>query len=511
MSGDVGCAAAGLLWCLQTGADAFSRSRDGTTVELRDYWTTIRQRWRLVVAVLAVSVGFAALLTWQATPQYSSSARLFVATSDADPSQAYQGGLFATQRVASYADIVTKSRKLADQVVEDLGGNVDPGLVKRAISAEVVPDTVNLQVTAVDSDPVRARDIAQAYAEALSDLVAQLETPEGKTAPLIRAEIVDNAQVSTSAVSPKPTRNIGLGFVLGLIVGVALAVVRELLDNSLTTSEDVAEVTPAPIIGRITSDPGAVRQPVGIALANTTSWAESFRVLRTNMQYIEVDHDQKVFVVTSSVPEEGKSTTAVNLGVTLALTNQRIALVECDLRRPLIAKRLGLDGAVGTTSVLIGKVSLREAMQTYGDTGLQVLACGPIPPNPSELLQSKAMETLLAQLRAEFDVVLFDAPPLLPVTDAAILSAQADGALVVVRHGKTTRDQLAHAIERLEAVDARALGIVINMVPARRRGGEVYSYTYQYDYASRPADRDETPLDEQQDDQRDKGGISLRG
>ena len=213
------------------------------------------------------------------------------------------------------------------------------------------------------------------------------------------------------------------------------------------------------------------------------------------MQYIEVDNDQKVFVVTSALPEEGKSTTAVNLGVTLALTNQRVALVECDLRRPLIAKRLGLDGAVGTTSVLIGKVSLREAMQSYGDTGLQVLACGPIPPNPSELLQSKAMETMLAQLRAEFDVVLLDAPPLLPVTDAALLAAQTDGALVVVRYAKTTRDQLTHAVERLAAVDAKPLGVVLNMVPAKRRGGDAYTYTYQYDYTSRPSTRDEAPLD----------------
>jgi len=211
-------------------------------------------------------------------------------------------------------------------------------------------------------------------------------------------------------------------------------------------------------------------------------------VLRTNMQYIEVDHDQKVFVVTSSLPEEGKSTTAVNLAVTLALTNQRVALIECDLRRPLIAKRLGLDGAVGTTSVLIGRVTLHEAMQRYGDTGLDVLACGPIPPNPSELLQSKAMETLLAQLRAEYDIVLLDAPPLLPVTDAALLAAQADGALIVVRHGKTSRDQLGHALERLDAVDAKTLGVVFNMVAPRRRGGDVYSYSYDYDYSSRPSE-----------------------
>jgi tyrosine-protein kinase len=454
-------------------------------VELRDYWTTVRRRWRVVVAVLAVTVGAAAFITWQATPMYSSSARLFVATSESDATQAYQGNLFATQRVESYADIVPKSRKLAEQVVDDLGDGSDPDVVRSQVKATVVPDTVNLEITATDADPVRARDIAQAYAEALSDLVATLETPEGKSNALIKAEIVDDAHVSTSPVSPQPVRNLGLGLVLGLLLGVGLAVVRELLDTSISSTEDVAQVTPAPVLGRITSDPTAVREPVDTSLAGTSSWSEAFRVLRTNLQYIEVDNDQKVFVITSAVPEEGKSTTAVHLAVTLALTHQKVALVECDLRRPLIAKRLDIDGAVGTTSVLIGQVSLREAMQSYGDTGLKVLACGPIPPNPSELLQSKAMETMLAQLRAEYDIVLLDAPPLLPVTDAALLSAQADGALLVLRHGKTSKDQLSHAVERLDAVDAKTLGIVLNMVPVRHRAGDAYSYTYQYAYAAR--------------------------
>lgn len=455
-------------------------------MELRDYWRTIRKRWRVVVAVTAVAVGLAALLTWQATPMYSSSAGLFVATSASDVSQANQGNLFASQRVESYADIVPRSRKLAEQVADDLGDGSDPDDIRSQVAATVVPDTVNLEITATDADPVRARDIAQAYAEALSDLVATLETPAGQTNALIRAEIVDNAHVSTSPVSPKPARNLGLGLVLGLLLGVGLAVVRELLDTSISSSEDVAQITPSPVLGRITTDPGAVRQAVAAALASTSSWAESFRVLRTNMQYVEVDHDQKVFVVTSSVPEEGKTTTAVNLAVAMALTNQRVALVECDLRRPLIAKRLDLDGQVGTTSVLIGKISLREAMQSYGDTGLRVLASGPVPPNPSELLQSKAMDTLLAQLRAEYDIVLLDAPPLLPVTDAALLAAQTDGAVLVVRHGKTSKDQLGHAVERLTAVDAKPLGVVLNMVPAKRRGGDSYAYTYHYAYANRP-------------------------
>jgi tyrosine-protein kinase len=472
MSGAVRVAWSGRVSRPQIGSDS---------LELRDYGRTIRRRWRVVVVVLLLVTGLSVLMTWQTTPQYSSSTRLFVSTTDSDAAQAYQNGLFATQRVASYADLVPKSRQLADAVVESLGGDGDAAALQAQVTALVVPDTVNLEITAIDPDPVRARDIAQAYAEALSDLVARLETPEGQTNALIRAEIVDNAPVPGSPFTPQPVRNIGLGILLGLLLGVGLAVVRELLDKSVRTPDDLAAITVAPVLGQITVDPQAVRQRPDEALAGTSRWAESFRMLRTNMQYIEVDQDQKVFTVTSSMPREGKTTTAISLGLTLALTNARVALVECDLRRPLIASRLGIDGAVGTTSVLIGHVSLHDAMQTIGDTGLQVLACGPIPPNPSELLESKAMDTLLHQLRADYDIVLLDAPPLLPVTDAAVLAAQTDGALIVVRHGTTTRDQLTHAIERLGTVGAKPLGVVLNLVPSKGAGG---AGGYQYGYQS---------------------------
>ncbi|QIK75252.1 CpsD/CapB family tyrosine-protein kinase [Nocardioides piscis] len=204
-------------------------------------------------------------------------------------------------------------------------------------------------------------------------------------------------------------------------------------------------------------------------------------MLRTNMQYVEIDEDQKVIVMTSALPGEGKSTTAINLALSMALADRSVALVEADLRRPRLAPKLDLDGAVGTTSVLLGKVSLDDALQPYGDSGLQVLLCGPVPPNPSELLQSHAMETLLSDLRARFDLVILDAPPLLPVTDAALLANQADGAVVVVRHKKTTKDQLTHALERLEAVGSKALGIVVNRSPASSSSGG-YGYGYGYGY-----------------------------
>ena len=460
-------------------------------MELRDYWLAVRRRWRVVVASVVVALAAAALLTWQATPLYSSTASIFVSTTPSDTADAYQGNLFATQRVSSYAELVGK-RKLAVRVADDLGGDLSPAELQSQVSTSINPDTVLLDITATDPDPVQARDIAQAYAEALSQQVTTLETPPGKRDALVQASIVDDAEVSSSPVSPKPVRNLGLALVLGLLVGLGLAVLREMLDTTLKSAEDVGAVTPAPILGRIHTDASAVRRPAAEVLAEATPWSESFRVLRTNMQYVEVDHDQKVFVVSSSLPSEGKTTTAINLATTLALANQRVALVECDLRRPLIASRLGLDGAVGTTSVLIGKVHLRDALQKYADTDLWVLASGPIPPNPSELLQSNAMEKMIGELRDEFDIVILDAPPLLPVTDAALLAARADGALVVVRHGKTTKDQLQHAIERVEAVDAKVVGVVINLAPSRKKSrgygyGYGYGDYYGYGYTSREA------------------------
>ncbi|MGH3369642.1 MAG: CpsD/CapB family tyrosine-protein kinase [Nocardioidaceae bacterium] len=210
---------------------------------------------------------------------------------------------------------------------------------------------------------------------------------------------------------------------------------------------------------------------------------EAFRVLRTNMQFVDVDRDSKVFAVSSSVPGEGKTTTATNLAITLAQAGQRVLMIDGDMRRPHVARAFGLESIVGLTTVLIGSIDLEDAIQDGPVDTLSVLTSGAIPPNPSELLQSQAMRDLLERAKKEYDVIVIDTPPLLPVTDAALVAAQADGALVVVRHGSTTRDQLRHSIERLEAVDARALGVVLNMMPSRRGGRDTYGYGYGYGYA----------------------------
>ena len=449
-------------------------------MELSDYWRILRRRWRWIVLPVLVGIAGAVAFIATATPMYASSAKLFVSTSSdsTDLTQANQGNLLAVARVQSYADLVP-THSLAQKVSKQLGGAYTADQLTTIVTSSAVPNTVNLTITATDASPKAAQQIAQAYARELSQEVSKIEAPTDGNPSQIRMSIVDDAQVPKQPVSPRKKLDLALGLLLGLLVGVGLAVLRDRLDTSVSSAEDLEEITDTPLLGTIHTDTTEIAKPMGTALKQTTPWAEAFRVLRTNMQFIDVDHRDRVFVVSSSVPGEGKTTAVTNLAITMALAGQRVALVECDLRRPRVAERLGLDDGVGTTTVLIGQLSLDQALQQHPDTGLTVLTAGRRPPNPSELLQSHAMKELIRELRGRFDVVLLDAPPLLPVTDAALLASQADGLLMVVRHGKTSKDQVRLALQRVEAVDAAVVGMVINMAPA---SGRSYGYGYGYGY-----------------------------
>ncbi|WP_182524730.1 polysaccharide biosynthesis tyrosine autokinase [Nocardioides dongkuii] len=450
-------------------------------MELRDYVGVLRRRWMLVVSVALVVVAVASLYTFTATPMYQSTAKMFVSTTS--ESDAVQSGNLTTQRVASYADLVVGESR-ARAVIADLGLDLDPDELASKVTAEVTPETNNLLIRATDADSAEAQRIAQGYADEMEDLVDELETPPDADVAVLKAVVVDPASLPEKAVSPQPVRNLALGLVLGLLLGVGLAVLREVLDTTVKGFEDLAAHTDAPLLGTIAFDPATRLHPLVTDLSSHAPRVEAFRVLRTNIQFVDVDQSSKLFVVTSALPEEGKTTTSVNLAITLAQAGGRTLLVEADLRRPKAVAALGLDNAVGVTTILVGKVKFEDAVQVHESTGLHVLASGAVPPNPADLLQSRAMAELLSTVRGRYDTVVIDAPPLLPVTDAALLASQADGALLVVRWGKTTRDQFSNALGRLDQVGAEPVGVVLNMVPHRRGGGSYgYGYGYGYGYA----------------------------
>lgn len=435
------------------------------------------------MACVLLAVAATTAVSLRATPQYQTSVKFFVSTPSDTASNVFAGGAFSLQRAKSYADILAgpATAGAVDRALPDTAR----GATRNAIAATVVPDTVLLDATITDSSPQRALQIARAVARTFPDTVAGLEGDGTAGTTPVRVSVVEQPTLPADSFSPTPLRNAALAAVLGLLLGIALSVLRESMDKTVKTTEDVREVAGQAVLGTISFDEGAVKRPLILQDSARSPRAEAFRQLRTNLAFLQVDGALRSFVLTSSVPKEGKSTTACNLAITLAQAGVRVCLVEGDLRRPRVADYLGMEGAVGLTSVLVGNVSLQDAIQPWGDGTLEVLLSGPLPPNPSELLSSRGMTQLMQQLESSYDIVIVDAPPLLPVTDGAILASITGGAVLTVRAGVTRRDQLAQATQALRSVDASVLGVVLSMVPAK--GPDAYGGYGYGSYANDPS------------------------
>jgi capsular exopolysaccharide synthesis family protein len=449
-------------------------------VELQDYLLVVRKRWRVILLVLLLCVGLAAALTVSQTKMYESRTQFFVSTTGAEDSSALlQGSTFTQQRVKSYAQLLTTPRILTP-VAASVGVAGD---LSRQVTATTPPDTVIIEVAVRDSNPAQAQAIATAIAEGFPTAVGQIETRPGSSVSPVKVTVVQPPTAPSSPVSPVPVRNIALGLVLGLLLGLGVALLRETLDKTVKTQDDIKAITDVPVLGAIMRDPDAVKRPLIVEVDPRSRRAEAFRSLRTNLQFVDAANHPRTLVVTSSLAGEGKSTMSANLALTMAQGGSKVCLVEADLRRPKVLDYLGLEGAVGLTDVLIGRAEVFDVIQPYGGTNMWVLGAGPIPPNPSELLGSTAMRGLLTDLASRFDYVVLDSPPILPVTDAVVLSSLVDGVIVVVGSAVVQRDQLTHALESLESVAAHVLGLVLNRVSVNSAGYGGYGYG-AYGYTS---------------------------
>lgn len=459
-------------------------------MELRDYLRILRQSWVLIVLLTLLGIGAGAAYSIITTPKFSSSAKVFVSTSAGSTvSELQQGNTFTQQRVKTYADLATTPIVLLP-VIEELSLETSAQDLAQQITATAPLDTSLIEITAMDADPELAAAVATAVSDSLTQVVQTIEASEaedGTTRSAVKLTLVQHAAVPESPVSPNVPLNVALGGLVGLALGIGIAVLRETLDTRIRNERDVELVTDTPIIGGIVFDPKASERPLIVHADPQSPRAESFRTLRTNLYFVDAGRTSRAFVVTSSVESEGKSTTTANLAIALSDAGARVLLVEADLRRPKVAEYLGLEGAVGLSDLLIGRADLQDVVQRWGRNSLYVLPAGAIPPNPSELLGSKAMISLIAELDRSFDVVLFDAPPLLPVTDAAILARNVGGAIVIAAAGRTHRGQLKGAMAALANVDAPVSGIVLTMLPTKgpdAYGYGRYGYGYGYGYAS---------------------------
>lgn len=447
-------------------------------MNLQDFVKMLRTRW-ITVCVTLLSVLFGAVaITLLTTPQYQATTRLFVSTTAGSSlAETYQGNRFSQERVKSYAELLM-GETLAQRTIDKLGLNMSAAELQANIKAGAKLDTVLINVSVMDASPVRARDIANTLSDEFVSMVRELETPEDGASADARVVVEQRASIPEHPVVPKTSRNIGIGIVVGLALGIGLAFVRDMLDNTVKDRESVERITGVGIVGSVPLDKERRKQPAIIFESDNSVIAEAFRKLRTNLQFLAVDNPPRVIVVTSSMPSEGKSTTAINLALALAEAAHKVVLVDGDMRRPTLHTYLDLVGPVGFSTVLSGGASLDDALQRTRFPGLTVLTSGTVPPNPSELLGSQTARKLLMDLRAKFDYVIVDSTPLLAVTDAAVLGAGADGVLLMVRYGQTRSEQLTHAVENLQNVGAPLLGTVFTLTPTR--GGSSYTYNYGY-------------------------------
>lgn len=437
-------------------------------MELRDYWRVLRHRWHILVVCTLVGVLVASLATLLVPRRYEATSQLFVAPDlGSSSSELMEGSDFLLERVKSYVEVIDKAVILGP-VVDGLGLQVPVGELSERVSATVVPETVVLRVTVEDESAEQAARIANAVTEEFVAAVPMLEPERADRSALVKITVVDPARVPLEPVAPQPVLNHLLGLLAGVALGLVAAIGREALDRRIKGEDGVKGVTDAPVMGGIPVDRSVVGQPV-ISVRNAHSArAEALRQLRTNLHFLDVPQGRRSFVITSSVHGEGKTLTALNLAITMASGGSRVCLVEADLRRPQGAHYLGLDGSVGLTDALIGTAEWSSVVQEYRP-GLDVILAGTLPPNPSDLVASAAMEQLIRRLQSAYDYVLVDAPPLLPVTDAAVLSKRCAGAIVVVGCGRRaiTATELAHSLQMLTTIGARTLGVVLNKLPQK--------------------------------------------
>mgnify|MGYP001568024968 CR=1 FL=1 len=396
----------------------------------------------------------------------------------AEAATAYAEVYTQQRRDQAIAEVVALSQKLAEKTVEtkqkvqDFESQISRAQASRASVSEL--EGLRLQRDAAATTYV-------IYQQKADQAAVDASVATGGSQILVRAA------VPTQPVSPQPRQSAALALALGLMLGVVASIGLDFLDDSVKTVDEVERIVRIPILGAIPTiaDWRNRDQARLMTIEDSGSViAEAYRSLRTNVQFAGIKREARCLQISSPVAAEGKTTTLANLAVTLALSGRRVTVVDCDLRRPRVHEFFGMSNEIGFTSVLLGDQPLSSALQRVvlpDGAVIQLLASGPLPPNPAELLGTTRVAELLAALKAESDYVLIDAPPVLPVTDAVVLASRVDGVMLVATCKVTGRRHLNQAMNSFRSADSPLIGVIVNGAPSTT------SYSYDYSYRASPA------------------------
>ena len=446
-------------------------------MKLKDYLSLLRRSIGLLIVATLIGglCGAATALTLPTS--YSARTELFVSVNTSgDPYEMQMGSSFIQERIQTYMDMAD-SRSVLEPVIDDLGLDTTPESLASSVTAYSDPRTVLITVEASQSSPDAAQDLSGAVADSLVTVIGDMEDPGDGDASQIRLT-VSNPPVAPVEPDGLPWWVYAAGGLpIGFAVGLALALARAALDNKLRSREDLQSISSAPVLGSVPAGSGPRDSTLISHLGLDDVRAEAFRRLRTNLRFAQVDKENSAVLVTSAQAQEGKSSTSINLAIAAAQAGSRVALVDADLRQPTIADKMGLENSAGLTTVLVGAADVSDLLQPWGADELYVLTAGEMPPNPVELLDSRAMGTLVARLTTEFDLVIVDGPPLLPVADALVLAKHVGQVLLVAAVGEVRLNHLQDAMTSLSVVEV-PIGTVLNKVP--RSADEKRGYSARY-------------------------------
>ena len=446
-----------------------------------------RRWWWLALGALVLSGSLAYLLTAQLTPIYRAEAVILVNQAQNPARANYQDILGSQQLTKTYAQLVTSTVNL-EQALEALAGVYDElalEALEENVTASAVRDTQLIRIAAEDADPHRAAAIASTVAEVFPCYIeeAQLAGDDESGAGVLNTIFVaESAQVPSSPVRPSLPVNVAIGVLLGLLVVAAIIAVVEYFDDGVNDREDVQRLD-VPFLGSVlqASRPKGVDKEMWVPNVagpqRDEALTESYRQVQANLMFALGANDAKVLLVTSANPSEGKSTTSANLATTLAESSKRVLLIDGDLRKPVLHRYFSLPNSSGlSTAFVVEPQSVRRLLKQITPTFF-VLTAGPVPPNPAELLGSRKMASMLEELAQPFDIVVIDSPPILRLADASVLTAMADGVVLVARRGKTHQKDLEDAAEVIRSSRKPLLGVVLNGSKRHARRG-YYGYGY---------------------------------
>ncbi|MBA2609557.1 MAG: polysaccharide biosynthesis tyrosine autokinase [Actinobacteria bacterium] len=456
-------------------------------MELQALVSLFRRRWWIVALAFVIGMSAGLLRSGTTTKIYRAEARLYVNVPNASDLRAQAEGVqLTTQLLASYAKIVG-SEKTTGLVANALGNRVTPRQVRARVSASTVPSTLLLEVRATDRNPRLAAVLANETALALTTVIDELgSNPSGIG---VKATIIDRANVPSGPIVPRPKNDLAVGAMLGLALGAGIALAVDALDKTIRTPQIASEIFDAPYLASVPRQKRVSTQPLS-AVNGRSPAGESYRVLRTAIRFRDATHPIKTVLITSAAAGDGKSTIAANLAIAMAQDGARVILIDADLRRTRLANMFDLKKGPGLSNVLLGKVKLNDALVSWS-RGLRILGIGTPGLNPSEALGSQAMVDVLNEAKSMADMVIVDAPPVLPVTDPTVLAALVDATLVVCRWGRTTLHAADATRATLDNVGANVIGVVLNA----EGGGR--SANYYRHYSTRPAHRrrDQPPVE----------------